>query len=74
MPDSTRNCKNYETDGGDTWEIGGTLDLQTGSKFTKDGTQIAAITKPVGGTTIDAEGRVAIGLIVDALKSIGITL
>lgn len=73
MSDPTFNCKNYETDGGDTLVIGGKLDVQGGS-ITSNGVQAAAITKPIGGTTIDAEGRAAIDSIIDALKAVGITL
>jgi hypothetical protein len=37
------------------------------------GTQAAAITKPTGGTTTDAEARAAIDAIIDALAAFGIT-
>lgn len=73
MPDQTYNCKNYETDGGDTFVIGGKLDIQGGG-ITSNGVQAGAITKPTGGATIDAEGRAAIDSIIDALKAVGITL
>jgi hypothetical protein len=72
MPDN-RNCKNYETDGGDTWEVGGALDIQAGGAITANGVQANAVTKPVAGTTVDAESRAAINAIIDALKAVGIT-
>lgn len=38
-----------------------------------DGPKAAAITAPSGGATVDAEARTAIGSIIAALKSAGIT-
>lgn len=73
MPDNTHNCKNYETDGGDTWVVGSKLDIQ-GGIITINGVQQAAIAAPVGGATIDAEGRTAINSIILAIKNAGITL
>jgi len=73
MSDNTHNCKNYETDGGDTLVIGGTLVIEAGAVISTDGTQSNAITKPITGTTIDAESRVAIDAIIDVLKALGLT-
>lgn len=67
------NCKNYETDGGDTYIVGGKVDIQGGA-ITHNGEQTAAIAKPAGGATVDAESRTAIDSIIDALKAVGITL
>ena len=72
MTDS-RNCKNYETDGGDTWVVGGTLVIQAGSIISADDIQADAIVKPTTGTTIDVESRAAIDAIIDVLKALGIT-
>ncbi|MHB1651395.1 MAG: hypothetical protein ACYCVD_02825 [Desulfitobacteriaceae bacterium] len=73
MVDNTHNCKNFETDGGDTLVVGGKLDVQGGA-ITSNGVQAAAITVPVGGATIDVEGRAAIDAIITAIKNVGITL
>lgn len=73
MSDLTRNCKNYETDGGDTWVVSSKLDIQ-GGIITVNGVQQAAIAAPVAGVTIDAEGRAAINSIILAIKNAGITL
>lgn len=63
-----RNCKNYETDGGDTIVVGGTLDIQ-GGVITSNGVQANAITKP----TDLASALVAIDALIDVIKAVGIT-
>lgn len=73
MSDETYNSKNYEAQGGDTFVVGGSIDIQ-GGKITANGVQAAAIVKPAAGATIDAEARVAIDSVIDALKAVGITL
>lgn len=73
MTDNTYSTKNYEAQGGDTFVVGGAIDIQ-GGKITSNGVQTAAITKPTTGATVDAESRAAISSIIDALKAVGITL
>ena len=67
----TYNAKNYTEQGGEVTVIKGELNID-GGKITKEGTQAAAITKPTGGTTEDAEARAAIDDIIDALIGAGI--
>ena len=44
------------------------------TKPLKDFDLVAKIAAPSGGTTVDAESRTAIGLIIAALENAGITL
>lgn len=67
MPDN-RNCKNYETDGGNKYVVGGTLDIEGGA-VTSNGVQASAIPKP----TDLASSITAINSIIDTLKALGIT-
>lgn len=61
------NVVNYEQQGGDTWVVGGSLDIKTGGKLKANGTQAAAIANAVGGDEV-----AKINAILAALRGVGI--
>jgi hypothetical protein len=61
------NVVNYEQQGGDTWVVGGSLDIKTGGKLKANGTQASAIANAVGGDEV-----AKINAILAALRGVGI--
>lgn len=54
------NCKNYKSDGGDTWVVGGTLKIETGAKV--EGLPVSSLPqldKQANSTATDVAGVVA---------------
>jgi len=67
------NGRNIQTGRTTGTKIGTATDQKIGFFNTTPIIQQGAITKPTGGTTVDAESRTAIGLIVDLLKAFGLS-
>ena len=54
-----RNCKNYRTDGGNTWVVGGTLKIEAGAKVEGlPASSFSQIDKQANSTATDVAGVV----------------
>lgn len=54
------NCKNYRTDGGDTWVVGGKLKIETGAQVEGlPASSLPQLDKQANSTATDVTGIVA---------------
>lgn len=71
--DPSYTSKNYEKQGGDTYVVGGKLQVVAGGQMVGDDeTQHPDIADVAGGATVDAEARTALNGVLAALRNLGI--